>query len=84
VDLVASYAGPPERFVIFTLDARNEVIRNFPPYSYRWDTHGLEPGIHTVRVQVLGADDKVLADQTTAYLVVAAETEGEAEIPSDL
>jgi len=84
VDLVASYAGPPARFVIFSLDASHEVIRNYPPYSYRWDTRTLEPGIHTVRVQVIGAQDEVLADQATAYDVVATEPQGDAEIPSDL
>ncbi|MBN2564528.1 MAG: hypothetical protein JXB46_02340 [Candidatus Eisenbacteria bacterium] len=84
VDLVASYSGPPARFVIFSLDARHDVIRNYPPYSYRWDTRMLEPGFHTVRVQVIDAQDGVLADQTTAYEVVATGPESETEIPSDL
>ena len=75
VDLIASYSGPQERFVIFVIDAKSEVIMNFPPYGYRWDTRTLEPGVHAVRVQVLGDGDAVLADQTSAFVVVPTESE---------
>jgi hypothetical protein len=75
-DLVASYSGPPERFVIFEMDGRSQVIKNFPPYSYRWDTSGLTPGVHTVRVQVLGDGDAVLIDQVNAYTVVPVSDDG--------
>jgi hypothetical protein len=71
VDMVASYSGPPARFVIFTVDAKADIIMNSPPYSYRWDTSALKPGTHQVRIQVLGEDDRVLIDQTSAYTVVA-------------
>ncbi|MFB3881845.1 MAG: Ig-like domain-containing protein [Armatimonadota bacterium] len=71
VDLIASYSGPPARFVVFTIDSRSDVIMDAAPYSYRWDTTELEPGAHQVRVQVLGEDDAVLADQTSAYTVAA-------------
>ncbi len=69
VDVVASYSGPHERFVIFVFDTKTEVMMNFPPYGYRWDTTTLEPGVHTVRVQVLGDEDAVLADQTSVFMV---------------
>ncbi len=75
VDVVVSYSGPPERFVVFDVDARSEVIMNFPPYSCRWDTRELEPGVHTVRVRVLGDEDTVLADQMSAFIVVPPESE---------
>jgi len=71
VDIVASYSGPPATGVIFTIDGRGEVIMNSPPYSYRWNTAGLEPGPHQVRVQVFGEDDSSLIDQTNAYIVAA-------------
>ncbi len=72
--MIASYAGPQERFVIFTVDAKNQVIMNSPPYSYRWDTGPVEPGVHTVRVQVLGEGDSVLVDQASAFIVVPGES----------
>jgi hypothetical protein len=84
VDVVASYAGPPPRFVVFDVDARSSVIINFLPYVYRWDTSALTPGTHTVRVQVLGDEDRVLADQSTAYEVVPPEGEGSSESGDDL
>ena len=71
VDMVVSYSGPPAKFVIFTFDAKGEVMMNTPPYSSRWDTSKLEPGTHQVRIQVLGEDEGVLVDQTSAYTVVA-------------
>lgn len=75
VDVIASYSGPPERFVIFRFDTKAEVMMNFPPYGYRWDTMALEPGVHTVRVQVLGDSDAVLADQTSVFIVAPTESE---------
>jgi len=71
VDMVASYSGPPAKFVIFTFDAKGEAMMNTPPYSSRWDTSKLEPGTHQVRIQVLGEDEQALIDQTSAYTVVA-------------
>jgi hypothetical protein len=70
VDLVVSYSGPTERFVIFEIDGRSRIIRNFPPYGYRWDTSGLKPGTHTVRVQILGEDGALLIDQVSAFTIV--------------
>ncbi|MCJ7750031.1 MAG: hypothetical protein MUQ65_02895 [Armatimonadetes bacterium] len=83
VDVIASYSGPEERFVIFVFDTKAEVMMNFPPYGYRWDTTTLEPGVHTVRVQVLGDDDAVLADQTSAFMVVPTESESSPVDSSD-
>lgn len=83
VDLVASYSGPHERFVIFIFDAKAEVIMNFPPYGYRWDTATLEPGVHTVRVQVLGEEGAVLSDQTSAFMVAPTESESSPVDASD-
>jgi|GEM_PF-2111250 len=71
VDVVAHYSGPPARFVIFTFDGKHDVIINYPPYSFEWDTSDLEPGSHTVRIQVLGDTEFVLADQVSAYSIVA-------------
>jgi hypothetical protein len=71
VDMVVSYSGPPAKFVIFTFDAKGEAMMNTPPYSSRWDTSKLEPGTHQVRIQILGEDEEVLIDQTSAYTVVA-------------
>jgi hypothetical protein len=84
VDVIAGYSGPRERFVTFTIDGRSEIIMNFPPYSYRWDTRALEPGAHTVRIQVFGNDKLVLADQTTAFMVAATPETSSAETPDDL
>lgn len=75
VDVVASYVGPPARFVVLTIDSQSEIIMNSPPYGYRWDTRDLEPGVHSVRVQVLGDGDVVLADQMSAFFVVPPESE---------
>ena len=83
VDVMASYSGPQERFVVFVFDTKAEVMMNFPPYGYRWDTTTLEPGVHTVRVQVLGDDDAVLADQTSAFMVVPTESESSPVDSSD-
>lgn len=74
VDLVASYTGPRPAFVTFDLDRRVQAIKNFPPYSVRWDTSELEPGWHAVRVKVLAEGDAVLADQTAAYEVAPPES----------
>ncbi len=71
VDLIVSYSGPPASFVVFTIDGKGEVIMNSPPYSYRWNTASLKPGPHQVRIQVVGADDDTLLDQSNAYIVVA-------------
>jgi hypothetical protein len=76
VDMVASYSGPPARFVIFTFDGKVEVMMNTPPYSARWDTSKLEPGVHQVRIQVFGEDEQALIDQTSAYAVVAPAAGG--------
>jgi hypothetical protein len=75
VDLVASYAGPPEQFVVFAVDGATRAIVNFPPYSFRWDTSSVSPGLHSVRVTVLGNDDAVLADQISAFTVVMPKAE---------
>lgn len=83
VDVVASYSGPQERFVILVFDAKSEVMMNYPPYGYRWDTRGLEPGVHMVRVQVLGDEGAVLVDQTSAFLVASPEPEQPIIGPSD-
>lgn len=83
VDVIASYSGPQERFVIFVFDTNAEVMMNFPPYGYRWDTTSLEPGVHTVRVQVLGDEDAVLADQTSAFVVTAPDLPATPADPSD-
>ena len=72
-DLVASYSGPPARFVTFAIDGETRVILNLPPYSYRWDTSGLPPGTHTVRVQVLGEGEAVIADQINGFVIVPPE-----------
>jgi hypothetical protein len=72
-DLVASYSGPPASFVTFAIDGQTRVILNVPPYSYRWDTSGIPPGAHTVRVQVLGEGDAVIADRMNGFTVVAPE-----------
>jgi hypothetical protein len=75
VDVVVSYVGPPAQFVVLTIDSQSDVIMNFPPYGYRWDTRGLEPGLHSVRVEVLGQEGFVLADQVSAFFVVPPESE---------
>jgi hypothetical protein len=72
VDLVVSYMGPEERFVILDIDGRSRIIKNFPPYGHRWDTSELKPGTHTVRVQILGEADILLIDQVSAFEVVPA------------
>jgi hypothetical protein len=69
-DLVASYSGPPASFVTFAIDGQTRVILNVPPYSYRWDTSVIPPGAHTVRVQVIGEGDAVIADQMNGFTVV--------------
>jgi hypothetical protein len=84
-DIVASYTGPPARFVIFDIDGKTQVIMNYPPYSCRWDTSALEPGTHSVRVQVLGDADLVLADQVSAFAIVSPQAGQSAEdLPDDL
>lgn len=71
VDLVASYRGPPAKYVIFTIQGKGAVIMNAPPYSARWDTATLKPGLYQVRLQVFDAADATLADLTSIYTVVA-------------
>ncbi len=84
-DLVVSYRGPRERFVMFEIDGRSRIITNFPPYSYRWDTSDLKPGTHTVRVQVLGDDEMILVDQVSAFTVMPpAAGSPQPEPPDDL
>ena len=73
MDLVASYLGPPPRFVVFAIDGAMRAIVNFPPYSFRWDTSALQPGPHTVRIQVLGEEDAILTDQLCGFTVVLPE-----------
>ena len=73
VDLVAGYLGPPARFVIFAIDGATRAIMNSPPYSCGWDTSGLVPGPHIVRVQVLGAEGAVLVDQLCGYTIAPPE-----------
>ncbi len=73
VDLVASYLGPPPRFVVFEIDGAMRAIVNLPPYSFRWDTSALQPGPHTVRVQVLGEEETILTDQLCGFTVVLPE-----------
>jgi hypothetical protein len=85
VDIVAAYVGPPAKFVVLTIDSHSEIIMNFPPYGYRWDTRDLEAGVHSVRVQVLGDGDVLLADQMTAYIVVPSQSDAlELEVRDDL
>jgi hypothetical protein len=69
VELVASYRGPAASFVIFSVDGATRAIMNIPPYSFRWDASALPPGTHTVRVQVIGAENVTLLDQVNAYIV---------------
>lgn len=69
VDLVASYSGPPAKVVVFSVAGRARAIMDSPPYSYRWNTSGLEPGVHLVGVRVLGDGDLLLANQVSAYIV---------------
>ncbi len=83
-DLVASYSGPPARFVLFSVDGVTRSITNFPPYSYRWDTSTLAPGPHTVGVQVLGEDDVILVDQLCGYIVAPPEREPTHQLMDDL
>ncbi len=85
VDLVASYIGPPAQFVVLTIDSQSEVIMNFPPYGYRWDTRDLEPGLHSVRIEVLGPGGSILADQMSAFFVIPPESEApELDMRDDL
>jgi len=77
VDLVAAYRGPPAGFVTFDIDAKSQVIMNYPPYSCRWDTSDVAPGTHTVRIQVLADTEVVLLDQVSAFEVIAAPTSEE-------
>ncbi len=84
VDVVASYSGPAPRFVIFEVDGRSNIIVNYPPYVYRWDTTTLTPGTHSVRIQVLGDEDRVLGDQSSAYTVEPVKGEGSPEAKDDL
>ena len=74
VDLVAGYVGPAPRFVVFAVDGATRAIVNVPPYSFRWDASGAAPGPHTVRVQVLGEGDAVLAEQFCGFSVVPPES----------
>lgn len=83
VDLVASYLGPPARFVIFAIDGATRAIMNFPPYSYRWDTSTLAPGPHTVRIQILGDKTATLVDQLCGYTVSAPDSGVPGEEPPD-
>lgn len=77
VELVASYRGPEALFVIFSVDGATRAIMNIPPYSFRWDASALPPGTHTVRVQVIGAENVTLLDQVNTYIV----TEPKAKAP---
>jgi hypothetical protein len=71
VDLIASYSGPPAKFVTFSVDGAAKAITNTPPYWYRWDTSRLSPGPHRVRVRVLGEDEIEIASVEATYTVAA-------------
>jgi hypothetical protein len=79
VDLVASYTGPPARFVTIAIDGATRAVMNLPPYSYRWDTSALARGPHTVRIQVYGDGERVLVDQLCGYTVAAPEPKAQEE-----
>jgi len=70
VDLAVAYAGPEPGFVTFGIDGTTRKIMNFRPYGFRWNTSGLPPGQHTVRVRVFGMDDLLLIDQVSIFTVV--------------
>jgi hypothetical protein len=76
VELVASYRGPEAWFVIFSVDGATRAVMNIPPYSFRWDASSLPPGTHTVRVQVIGAENVTLLDQVNAYIVTESKAKG--------
>ncbi len=71
VDVVGFYTGPPPDYVIFGVDGKTAAMTNRQPFSFRWDTSGLEPGKHTVRVRVYGKDDSLLIEQVSIYRVTA-------------
>jgi hypothetical protein len=71
VDLIASYSGPPAKFVTFLVDDVAKAITNTAPYWYRWDTTRLPPGPHRVRVRVLGQDDIEIASMEATYTIAA-------------
>jgi hypothetical protein len=79
VELVASYMGPPAKFVIFSIDNVTRAIMNIPPFGCRWDTSSLPPGSHTVGVQILGEGNVVLLEQVSVYTVVAPKATAPAE-----
>jgi hypothetical protein len=79
VELVASYTGPPAKFVMFSIDNITRAIMNIPPFGYRWNTSALPPGSHSVGVQVLGEGNVVLLNQVSAYTVVAPKAKAPAE-----
>jgi len=83
VELVASYSGPAAFFVIIYVDGVTRAIMNVPPYGYHWDTTALPPGIHTIRVQVLGEENVVLADQVSVYTVVSPDGQARGEEPPE-
>jgi len=83
VDLVASYSGPPARFVTIAVDGTTRAIVNVPPYGYRWDTSALTPGPHTVRVQALGEGDEVIADQINGFTIAPPKPEAPSEGAAD-
>jgi len=83
VDLVASYSGPPASFLTFSVDEVTRAIMNIPPYGFRWETSKLAPGVHLVRVRVIGAGGVTLLDQVGSYTVVRPPEKPAAEQPAD-
>jgi hypothetical protein len=83
VDIVANYAGPPAKFVTFAVDEMTRAIMNIPPYGFRWDTSTTPPGVHMVRVQVIGEGEVTLVDQVHSYTVVAGEARAAPEQPEE-
>jgi hypothetical protein len=75
VDLLAVYTGPLAGFVIFAIDGVTRVIKNYEPYSYRWDASGASPGPHTLRVRVFDEEGYLLIDQVGSVTVVAPQAE---------
>ena len=69
-------------YVTFYVDKQFKTLKNYPPYSYQWDTTGVANGYHTV--EAMGYLDSSNATTTRRVTVLVDNAGGATDIKSDI
>ena len=69
-------------YVTFYVDKQFKTLKNYPPYSYAWDTTGVANGYHTV--EAMGYTDASNATTTRRVTVYVDNAGGATDIKSDI